>query len=1165
MRAPRSFKVRSFKLLGWAGGLVALYAIAGFLVVPPIARSQLEARLAEALHRPVTVRAVRVNPFAPSIVVRGLTVRERQGEAELAGFDELYVNAAWTSIFRLAPMADEVTLVKPRLRVVRYPDGTYNFQDLIDEAAARPKSEGPPARFGLFNLRLVDGRIDFDDQAEGEKHTVTELRLGIPFISSVPRYAEIKVLPELSANVNGARFALAGDSLPFGRSYATHLNVDLDGFDLTRLARYLPFEARARLASALLDTRLVIAFEQPPGKAAELKVRGRAAVRKLSLLEADGRPALAWERLAVELNEVEPFLPRIDLKSVELDGANIDLRREQSGALNFARLGPAPASGEQESASSGEPLALSIDRIVARFERLRFTDQATAPAFQTALEKGVIEGSGFGLQGGKRSEWKLAAVSDAGETVAFSGGLAMSPFTADGRLEIAGGVLKRYQPYIGQAARLRVDDGSADLAFSFRWGSDGLKLDDGALALHGVRARLASEKQPFVRVRSLVAKGATVDVAARTAGIGELTIGDPALEVRRGEDGVLNLARIAVPATSDAPAATSAQPWRVDIARASLRRGAVTFEDLAVGEPVKLRIAPLSLAAEGLSTGKSRRARVSLRATVNRSGTLAASGRLGLQPLSVQLSVDAQSIGFVTLRSYIDDRVNVDVTSGALSAKGTASFEMPTGAPVRAAYRGDVNVTDFVALDKRSAQEILKWKSLSLGAVDFELDPLKVWLGEIALSDYYARVVLSSEGRLSLQDILVAQPAPAEPKPQPAQAPDLRIGRITVQGGNVNFSDFFIKPNYSANLTGVSGAVSEMSAEKAGDVELRAKLDDKAPVEVAGTLNLFAPNLVLHLRGSAREIALSPFSPYSVKYAGYEIERGTLSLNVRYDVENRQLRADNRISLDQFTFGERVESPTATQLPVPLAVGLLKDPNGVIDVNLPISGSLDDPQFNLGDVIARVAASVIVKAVTAPFALLGSLFGGGAELAYVEFAPGSAELPAAEQAKLKHLATALAERPGLRLDVSGRAMPEPDREGLKRAAMAGKVRAQKFEDLRRSGKAPASAAAVSVGPEEYEKYLRRAYAAEKFPKPRNALGFAKELPVAEMEDLMLTHTPVEEDDLLELANERAQAAKEWLVEEAKVPAERVFVVAPKLGAKDIKDSGRPTRVDFGLR
>src|SRR5690606_7945183 len=392
----------------------------------------------------------------------------------------------------------------------------------------------------------------------------------------------------------------------------------------------------------------------------------------------------------------------------------------------------------------------------------------------------------------------------------------------------------------------------------------------------------------------------------------------------------------------------------------------------------------------------------------------------------------------------------------------------------------------------------------------FDRAAAKLSLGEVALADYYARIIVSAEGRLNLQDLVVrpeeevAATAPATTAAAPVQSgtPEprlrMRIGKVALKGGNVNFSDFYIRPNYSANLTGVGGSVTEMNPERAGDVDIRGRIDNAAPVEITGRINPLAGNLFLDMKASARDIELAPLSPYSVKYAGYGIERGKLSLSVAYHIEDRKLDAQNQVYLDQLTFGDPVESPTATKLPVTLAVALLKDRNGVIDINLPVSGSLDDPEFSVFGVIVRVIGNLLVKAATAPFALLGSLLGGGEELSYLEFAPGSAALEGAEPPKLGALAKALAERPGLKLEVTGRAAPEEDREGLRRAALHAAVRAQKFNDLRRAGKAPASADEVVVEPAEYEKYLRAAYAEAKLDKPRNALGLPKTLPAEEM-------------------------------------------------------------------
>ena len=545
-----------------------------------------------------------------------------------------------------------------------------------------------------------------------------------------------------------------------------------------------------------------------------------------------------------------------------------------------------------------------------------------------------------------------------------------------------------------------------------------------------------------------------------------------------------------------------------------------------------------------------------MKATVNRKGALTVAGPFGVNPPTARLRVDVRALDIAPIQRFIDDKVNVTVTSGLLSTRGSLRVDVAPGAPLRAGYAGELNLADFATVDKSSQQDLLKWKSLFVGGIDVDLEPLKVDIGEVALADFYSRLIVNGDGTLNLQNVVVGQGQPgasttaptttaqAAPKtaPEPATVvpaaaaasgaesgrglpPNIRVGKITLQGGNVNFSDFFIKPNYSANLTGIGGSVTEMTPEKSADLELRGKLDNSAPVEIIGRLNPLAKDLLLDIKASARDIELPPLTPYSVKYAGYGIDKGKLSVSVKYLIENRKLAAENNVHLDQLTFGAKVESPTATKLPVLLAVSLLKDRNGVIDIDLPISGSLDDPQFSVGGLIIRVIVNLLTKIITAPFSALASAFGGNQELSYVEYAAGSAALDGDSSKRLDTLAKALNDRPSLKMEVTGRVDAGSDRDGLKQAYLDSRLRAEKMKRLTREGKAPASVDEVVVGKDEYAALLKAAYGEEKFPKPRNVIGLAKDLPVPEMENLMLTNAPVTDEDLRQLANRRAQVAK----------------------------------------
>ena len=609
------------------------------------------------------------------------------------------------------------------------------------------------------------------------------------------------------------------------------------------------------------------------------------------------------------------------------------------------------------------------------------------------------------------------------------------------------------------------------------------------------------------------------------------------------------------------------------------------FSRIRPETPVKLTIANAKIAADDLSNARNVKGRIDVAARVGAGGRVRLAGALATNPLAGDLRIDANGVDLVPLRPYFEARTNVVVTRGAFGAKGRLTYRESSTGAARASYAGDVTISDFSSLDRPTSQELVRWKSLAFTGVDATADPFKLALGSVAMDGFYARLIVNPDGTLNLQQLLAPQSSAPEvvssgpamqtagvatkelPPPKTDRELPVSIGRVALADGEVEFSDFFVRPNYSAHLTAVTGSVSGLSAAQAGNVELDARVENTAPVEVRGTVNPFARDLTLDLTATAKDVDLPPLTPYSAKYAGYGIQKGKLSLEVHYQIDNRKLVASNKLVLDQLTFGERVESPTATKLPVLLAVSLLKDRDGVIHLDLPIEGTLDDPKFSMWGIIVQVVVNLVTKAATAPFALLGALAGGGGEqLAYVEFAPGRAEISTAAETKLRSLSKALADRPGLKLDAAGRAVPELDRDGLKRAALDRALRSQKQKAIAAQGESAPPLDSVVIEASEYPKYLAAVYRDANLPdKPRNVLGMAKDIPPAEMEALLLASYGADDEALRSLANRRAQTVKDWLAGSGGIAGERVFIVSPKLGGEGIEDKGPPTRVDFALK
>ena len=1194
---------RTWKIAIWFAAIVAFIGVVA-AAAPPLLKNKITAELSAKLHRPISNEEIWFNPLTMSLTVRGFVMKERQGSATAISFDELYTNLELQSLFRWGPVFKEVRLTKPYISLIRNEDRTYNYTDLIEEFTKGPPKDTrkgppePPPRFALNNIQILDGRIDFDDRPEQTKHAVTAIKIGVPFVSSIPSDVNIYVRPEFYALVNDAPLEVNGETKPFEDSRESTIRIDLDNLQIPKYLEYSPVELNFKVPSGQLNTELTVAFRTIADKPAVLSISGNIGIKELRLQEKTDAPLLNLPAFDVAINDIEVLAQKANLKSVKVQSPELHVTRNSDGTLNLNSLiaeSKTEKASEQkekpaETKKDQKPFSYRVGEIVVDQGKVIFTDRSPEKPFEKQLENIHAEVKELTNESEKKATTEVSFQSNPKEEFHYSGTLQLTPLVAEGKVDVKSFQLKGLRPYYQSVVALEITEGLLDLTTHVAVAEKKdqepeTKLSDLNAGLRSLRVDVPGTPQPLWRTPLLAIKDTEVDVEKKSIVIGSFEINGGNGFIQRNADGSINYARLiktqAGPTETKKPDQEETAEWAVQIKRSAMDRFRIGFEDRMLSPPARMTLSAISARGENHSNAKNARSSVRMQATINDKGRVRLAGTLGVRPVGGRLNVDTQGIEIVPFQAYIADQVNFLLTSGAVSNKGVLTIDTGGDDTLKVNYEGGVQVADFASVEKDGSQDLLKWKSLDLSGIQFALEPMRLRINEINLAEFYARLILGADGRLNLQDLTVQKDSTteaveatptkaAEPAADtPSSEKPISIGKINLQGGNVNFSDFFVKPNYSANLTGVEGAISELKPEMPGDVAIQAKLDNESPVDIRGKINPLSKELYMDIAANATEIELNPMSPYSIKYIGYGIERGELSFKVKYKVENRKLDAQNQIILDQLTFGEKVESPTATKLPVLLAVGLLKDRNGVIDVNLPISGSLDNPEFSIGGIILRIIINIITRAVTSPFALLGSAFGGGsgAELSYIEFDYGSANLTQSGEAKIKTLATAMNNRPALKLDISGRADPANDREGLRQTSVERKVKAQKMKELVRQGKAPKSVDDVQVDKAEYERYLRAAYEDESFPKPRNFIGLAKDLPVPEMESLMLKHAQVTDDDLRNLANRRAQVVRDRLMASEQVAADRLSIVAAKpVSAEDKeKTKAKLSRVDFALR
>jgi len=1158
--------------------LVVLYTLAGFVGIPLLIGHELRGRLAQALARPISVRQVRFNPYSLRLDLDRLAIANRGQPGQFVQIDHLRLIASWASLTHLAPVVRQLTIERPRLMIVRGSQG-FNFADLI-----APKTTGAPAHtssfhFAMANIELHDGSISFDDQVLKSRHHIEQMQLGIPFIANLPSELDVYVQPRLAMLVDGSPFRLTGKSKLFGASRDSFINLKFQNLDLARFSAYLPPSAPVRLGQGSLSTDLQIDFAEHAPQML-IRIAGRVALDRLDLRTPTQAPLLALNHGEIVMIDVQPLEKIAKLREVNFDGLTANLVLLPGGATN---LGALTASSPAPAGASSPPLQFSLDALALTNGTIEVTDQAAATPVSLALRNLHLSLSHVANNQGPPAPFDVGTQLSSGGQIEAKGSIDLAQEKIAGhaalnQIDLAA-LNPLAQPYLVAGLANGSLDGQGDFTVALG-ASRQMRVQTASAQLNEVELRDPAHGQSPLRWKRLSVSGAKLDLLAHQASVDRVSLEQPQVSVRRQRDGTLSLAALVRMPTAQAAntspqgSATTAPPpapWQYQVGTAAISDGQAQVEDDSGPQPLRFALSALNLQVHDLTPDLSRPIPLTLATAVDKRGHLKASGTIAPSPLQANLRTQVSRLPLANeVNAYLTSLINAQVSSAFADESGTIRAKLERGR-LHATYRGDASLTDVRLTDSKGRTTFLEWGSLRARrtALTLGTGPFQGRIGELDLSRFFGQLMLDSRGRLSVRNLFVTAPAaPSTPAATPSSghplAAHLGIDRIAFDHGRINWTDHFVRPNYSAALTDLHGTVGAIStdSEAHAPVSLQGHVNQSATISIEGRISPLAPMAFVDLTADASGVSLPNLTPYSVKYTGYPIEEGTLSLKVHYLLDHRRLTAQNHIVINQLTFGPQVESKSAINLPIRLAVALLKDPNGRIRVDVPVSGSLADPEFSLGQALLNGFVTLITKAATAPFSLLASAFDGKSkELSYIQFAPGSTKLSSEAIDKLSTLAKALEQRPSLDLAIGGRADPALDTNGARKALLEKRVRQAKIAYLLSKGRR-VDRASIEVSPSEYNEYLKMAYKAADFSKPRDFLGLEKSLPPAEMEKLLLEHTQVKPEDLLALANQRAGAVRHWLA--AKVSPNRLLVTSPKLVTSGNLPAGEGTRVKLAL-
>lgn len=1028
---------------GFLSVLLFSLAVVGLLfsslawVVPHALVHRLPQWLKERTGREIKLAEASFNPFTLRLNAKNIALRD--AARPLASLAAVEVKGSWATLSNFAWTVENFTLTQPEINARIASDGSLDwvrFLEAFPKSTERPGDKMP--RILLHNLSITNAAIRLTDERAGaaeKRLELTPLTFKLDKLSTLPQdrgdYAlqatlndqtRVQWTGRVGLNPIESSGELAITQLPLSRALSianVKLPVAIAGTATLR-AKYSAAIGTDFAAAGIGDGVLEIT---------ELRAtqnKDEAAIKSIKVSPL----AASWAK--TKANGVDQHLFALLPLSAALSGVTIKVGEQKDALLSVAQIATTQPVNVDLSTRRVDVPQINIAGLQMAVERAR--NGAVVMPF-AAPDEAVATTQPAGVTGAASSSaWQINVAEIATDKATFA--LRDQSFSA---------------PQVASA--------KLDLTLGATIGI-GDKLNVRVLAKRGLLSEIAlrddGAKEAWLSVKEVRTAPFDVDVTSAKIELPKIDIVSPLITMALGKDG-FDVTRKLAPASTVPTSATGAipiaksstnnAPTRFSIAGASINGGRINFTDGTLPAALTHVVDAIKVNVDRIELDGSRPLTATTNATLASGGVLQAKLKFDSQSFAGEADIALERVTLAALSPYLNRNTRLKLGKGEAAIAGRMKFSGAANAAESLRFEGNAAVRDLALMDETTLAPFAEWAELSSTDITVVVRPLgtEVLLADLLLDQPRGKLIIAQDGTVNLtqigkvdasapQSALTVPPAPSAPLPVDTEKKvRVKVDRLQVTGGNIEFADLSLRPQFGVRVSDLAGVIVGLSTEPSSraEVSMEGKVDEFGLARLSGNLSPLGAAEYTDLKATFRNLEMKNLTPYSGKFAGRTIESGKLSLDLEYKINQRKLRGENQIIIDNLTLGERVDSKDATSLPLDLALALLRDSKGVIDLGLPVQGSLDDPQFNYGSLIWKAIVNVLTKIVTAPFRALGALLGGsGEEFEAVIFEPGEARLLPPEREKLGKLAKALEQRPQLKLAVEGRFDRALDREAL---------------------------------------------------------------------------------------------------------------------------------------
>lgn len=934
-------------------------------------------------------------------------------------------------------------------------------------------------------------------------------------------------------------------------------------------------------------------------------------LQDFQIQESNGQPFVAFDDFYIKIGLSQSIkLSALVVDEIALKKPHINIVRQKDGTFNFQHI--LNSTADDKGSTDHQLFPLVITKIVLSEGILGWDDASANVPVKEELNPINITIENLTTFTDKQAVVGLSLTVKSGGELGWQGKLQLNPLSSEGHINFNKAKLKTLASLALLDAIPFDFDGyellDADYKLSYIKNDLQLAISKAAIEVHDLQLLEKKQKKALIKIPVIATKGIqfdlkkqiagmdsflitdfqfseknakntlikipefksdsiVVDLKKQAIGINSVTANNGQVDAWLNSDGHINYQALFsddnTTVNTDAVAVVNNQEvkktsWAIKIKSIAVNNFGLDFQDKTLKKPVTASFKPISFKLKDYDSSNGVILPVELLVGINNKGSIKLSGDTVIDPFSTQLAVKMEAIELANYQPYYDKWVRLDLIDGDLNIEGKLSVGNLAQDKPDVKFKGNLGIDNLLTRDQKRNKDFVKWDKLTL--TDLEIDSLAnhYTATTLLINRPYARVTIRKDKTVNFNDIVISDTTKPTKSTQEKQTTKkeadsdklfFKLNNIQIVDGSSDFSDLSLILPFAAQIKSLDGGLTDISSDKQSKIKiaLQGNAYDLAPVDIKGEISPLLGSY--HVDINFKGLPMPLVSPYMVQFAGYKVEKGKMNLDLQYKVDNKELVASNNLMIDQFELGDKVENPNAVSLPLKLAVALLKDANGKIKLDVPITGSLDDPKFSISTIVTDALFNVLSKVVTAPFRALGSLFGSEKEMSTVSFSAGSSTLNEKQQAKLKSLAEQLNKHPELNLDIKGAAYQEQDWPVIRGDALYDQLKKRRAIELNKGTDKKIREEYVELSDDDYKRLLADMFI-EKFPllAEKSFLGTPKLMnPSAGdfyeiAKQKLFAVIKVQPQRLKVLAVARAQAIANYMVQKGGVTIEKIFIL-----------------------